>query len=401
MFDQRGEGRRAVLDAIRRGGHVARADVASCTGISRPTVTTITAELLQAGLIEEVPKVDGAADDRARGRPRIDLKLRGAAHLVAGVKIGTRVISIVLMDFEGRLTGEHETPLSATELAPDALLAALDVALSAAVNMAGYQRNDLSAIGIGLAGFVDPSEGFVHWSPSLTTRNLPFGDMLNQRLGVPVFLDNDVNLVAVAEQYFGLAQGVSNFLVVTIESGVGMAIVLGDEIYRGNRGCAAEFGHTKVQLDGALCRCGQRGCLEAYVADYALLREAAVLGSLNEDAPPEQRIQTILQAARNGDPMASSIVSRAGRMFAMGLANLVNVFDPQLIILSGDRMQFEHLYAEEVLDSIKSSIVRVDAKPPEVVIHRWGNLMWAKGAAAYALNGVSDLALAGIADNAA
>ncbi|HAD29624.1 MAG TPA: sugar kinase, partial [Rhodobacteraceae bacterium] len=153
-----------------------------------------------------------------------------------------------------------------------------------------------------------------------------------------------------------------------------------------------EFGHIKVQLDGALCRCGQRGCLEAYVADYALLREAHLLND-SADISADQKIEQLLKRAQDGDALASNIVSRAGRMFAMGLANIVNIFDPEVIILAGERMQFDHLYADEVLNSIKSLIVQVDQSPPEVMVHKWDDLMWAKGAAAYALEGVEESAV--------
>ena len=147
--------------------------------------------------------------------------------------------------------------------------------------------------------------------------------------------------------------------------------------------------------------CGQRGCLEAYVADYALLREAATLPGDDPSALPAARIEALLEAARRGDATARSIVDRSGRMFALGLANLVNIFDPELIILAGERMQFDHLYAEEVIAAMRRSIVQVDKPAPEVVIHKWGNLMWARGAAAHALDNVAELALMALGSDAA
>ncbi|HCI07117.1 MAG TPA: sugar kinase, partial [Sulfitobacter sp.] len=244
----------------------------------------------------------------------------------------------------------------------------------------------------GLAGVVDAENGTVYWSPSLKERNIKLRDKLTQELGVPTFLDNDANLVAMAEKTFGLGRDHSDFIVVTIESGVGMGLVINGQIYRGTRGCGAEFGHTKVQLEGALCRCGQRGCLEAYVADYALVREAASIGFLDLDQPIENRVSRLLTAAKDGDPTAKTIVDRAGHMFALGLANLVNVFDPQLIILAGEQMQFDHLYAKDVIEDMRRSIVQIDKSPADVVIHKWDNLMWARGAAAYALDFVFDMA---------
>ena len=210
---------------------------------------------------------------------------------------------------------------------------------------------------------------------------------------MPVFLENDANLVAKAEQLFGEARGVSDFIVVTIEQGVGMGIVLDGCIYRGTRGCGAELGHTKVHLDGALCRCGQRGCLEAYVSDYALLREADVSLPGIADKNPTDKLEALFTAARSGDHTAETILDRASRMFAMGLANIVNIFDPKLIILSGERMSQDFLYSDDVIAAMRDEVVQVDAPPPEVRIHKWSDSMWAKGAAAYAMEGVTELAV--------
>ena len=393
---QRSYGRRVLLAAIRQNSPIARIDLSEQTGISRATVTTVTAELIRAGLVEEVA---AQGTEMARGRPRVDLKIRGAAHLVAGIKIANSSLSLVLLDFEGNQLAEHSHVLSKTTLGTEALVAELARALGDMLATLGKSVSDLSGVGVGIAGIVDVQQGLVHWSPSLSARNINLRSAIEAVLDVPAFVDNDANLVAMAEKNFGLGREATDFIVVTIESGVGMGIVINNEIYRGTRGCGAEFGHTKVHLDGALCRCGQRGCLEAYVADYALLREASVTHA-GADAltggTDEQRIEALLQRAHDGDPVAGNIVLRAGRMFAMGLANIVNIFDPQLIVLAGERMQSNHLYAEEVIAGIKDSIVQVDQSPPEVVIHRWGDLMWAKGAAAYALEGVEEMAIASL-----
>ncbi|MFY0660097.1 MAG: ROK family transcriptional regulator [Shimia sp.] len=394
--NQREIGRRKLLSEIRRQQRVPRIDLSELTGISRATVTTITAELLREGLIEEVTSDLGEKDSK-RGRPKVDLKIRGAARLIAGAKISNKTVSLVLLDFEGTQLADHEADLETAVLPAEDMAEVLSGLVETLARKIGLSRTDVAGFGLGIAGVVDAPRGFVHWSPSLTSRNVQFGDVLERVLGIPVFLDNDANLVAMAEKSFGLGQGHNDFIVVTIESGVGMGIVINDEIYRGTRGCGAEFGHTKVQLEGALCRCGQRGCLEAYAADYALTREAM----LASGEAAERQVEDILRAAKQGDEMAASIVSRAGRMFAMGLANIVNIFDPELIILAGEQMQSSHLYAEEVIDGMRKLIVQVDKAPPEVVVHKWGNLMWARGAAAYALENVSENALVELADNVA
>jgi len=396
--DQRGAGRRHVFNAIRRSGPIARVDLARRTGISPATVSAITGELLGAGLIEETSPPAG--QDSRRGRPPVGLKVRGRARIVAGIKLSHESIAVVLVDFEGRQLGEAHVSLERSRNAADRLLALLSDALRHATACAGLDRGDLAGVGLGVAGTVDAERGMVHWSPNITERNVDLRARLGAALGLPVFVDNDTNTVAMAELFFGHGRGIANFVVLTIESGVGMGIVIDHELYRGARGCGAEFGHTKVQLDGALCRCGQRGCLEAYVADYALLREAATVMELPQGGS-QARLQVLIDRAEAGNEAARRILARAGRMFALGIANIVNIFDPELVILSGERMRFDTLFADDILDSHREAIVQIDTPPPEIVVHKWGDLMWAKGAAAYAVEGVAEIALRGISGNAA
>jgi predicted NBD/HSP70 family sugar kinase len=394
---QKVESRRLLLREISQRGPLPRIDLAERTGISRATVTAVTADLLRGGLIEEVPR-ESPSDGSARGRPRIDLKIAGRAHLVAGLKVSDTSISFVLMDFEGTHLADHERKKAGRRQSATDLAGEIAAGLAALTQAAGRAVTDISGVGVGLAGVVDAGAGLVYWSPSLDQRNVPFGALLTQHLGVPVFVDNDANLVAMAELTFGEGKDHSDFIVITIESGVGMGMVLGGQIYRGTRGCGAEFGHTKVHLEGALCRCGQRGCLEAYVADYALVREATSVGGVSAVSSTSQAVTTILAAARAGDPTAKTVIERAGRMFAMGLANLVNIFDPELIILAGEQLEFDHLYADAVIEEMRKSIVDIDKPAPEVVVHKWDNLMWARGAAAYALEFVQDTAVEGLED---
>ncbi|MEM1284014.1 MAG: ROK family transcriptional regulator [Pseudomonadota bacterium] len=394
--DQRETSRHQVLDAIRNAGRIARIDIAKRTQVSPATVTAITSELLGAGLIEEIePEVGRVAVKR--GRPRVALRICGNAHLIAGIKISDKAAIAILVDFDGNTVGHLETPLPSPVLEPDAFVELIRRVLDEATKKEGRRLSDISGLGIGLAGLVDAKRNFVHWSPSLSERNVELGLALNRALPFPSFVDNDANLVAMAEQQFGLGRGESDFIVITIEQGVGMGIVINNAIYRGERGCGAEFGHAKVQLDGALCRCGQRGCLEAYVGDYALLREASIRNSVQ----PENDLAELHRQAQNGDEMARSVFDRAGRMFAMGLANVINIFDPKLIILSGEQMAYDFLYSDDVLERVWASIVHVDTERPQIRVHKWGDLMWAKGAAAYAIEQVSNTTIQRLAAHAA
>ncbi len=385
---------RAVLAVIRRLGRTARVDIARETGISAATVTSITAELAARGLVEEVVDEESRIPGATRGRPRVLLRIRPDAFLVGGAKISEYHITVTLMDFEGTESQHHMLEFRLLEKSPAEVVAHLRRATEAALARAGRGIEELSCLGVGLPGFVEAARGHVHWSPCFRDRDIPFGALLDAAFPFPVFIDNDANLAALAEQWFGYGRGIADFLVVTIEQGVGMGIVLDHRLFRGTRGIGAEFGHVKVERDGALCRCGQRGCLEAYVADYALLREASM--ALDPGGPPREpraALDALFLAARAGDPMALSIFHRAGRMFSLGLANLLNIFDPELIIFSGEQMRFDFLYGTQVLEKMRENALAIGRPGPRVRVHKWGERLWAMGAAALAIDGLTDRVL--------
>ncbi|PZQ52648.1 MAG: sugar kinase [Rhodovulum sulfidophilum] len=390
----RSQNRRAILAAIRRLGRTARVDIARETGISAPTVTSITADLVAQGLVEEVVDEESRAPGATRGRPRVLLRIRPDAFLVGGAKISEDHVTVTLMDFEGTESQHHVIEARLLDKTPLEVVAHLRRATEEALAETGRGLGDLSCLGVGLPGFVESGRGWVYWSPCFRARDVPFGALLEEAFPFPVFLDNDANLAALAEQWFGYGRGVADFIVVTIEQGVGMGIVLDHRLFRGTRGIGAEFGHVKVERDGALCRCGQRGCLEAYVADYALLREASM--ALDPGGPPiEPRaaLDALFAAAKAGDRTALSIFDRAGRMFSLGLANLVNIFDPGLIIFSGEQMRYDFLYGARVLDQMRANAITVERPAPRIRVHKWGDRLWAMGAAALAIDGLTERVL--------
>jgi predicted NBD/HSP70 family sugar kinase len=382
--------RQQVFERVRASGLIPRVQLAKDLGVSPASVTTITQELIEAGLIEEVaaPR-DG---DAGRGRPAVALGVRAEAHFVAGMKLSDREHTAVIVDFAGNLIADDVIPRRPGPMTLAELLNAIDSLLTRVCDKAGIQKSALSAMGLGVPGFVDCVEGIVYWSSVLAERTVPLASIAQARLGLPVTIDNDANLVTLAELWFGAGRGLSDFAVVTIEHGVGMGYVMNHRMFRGAQRLGMELGHTKVQLDGALCRCGQRGCLEAYVADYALAREATT--ALNWEHKDGQSISVVLESlydhAKAGNGAARSIFRRAGRYLAVGLSNVINLFDPALIILSGERMRYDYLYAAETLAEMENLAIVTGRPRPPIEIHAWGDLLWAHGAAALALSVVSD-----------
>lgn len=382
--------RQQVFERVRASGLIARVQLAKDLGVSPASVTTITSELIEAGLIEEVAAPRDV--DLGRGRPAVALGVRGGAHCVVGMKLSDREHTAVVVDFAGNLMADDAIARDPGPVSLVEMLDAVEHLLDKVCGKAGVRRCDLSGLGIGVPGFVDHAEGLVHWSSTLLDREVPLAAAVQGRLGLPVSIDNDANLVALAELWFGAGRTLPDFAVVTIEHGVGMGFVMNHRVYRGAQRLGMELGHTKVQLDGALCRCGQRGCLEAYVADYALAREAVTALNLSYSQSPSVPVllESLYQHAKAGNGTARTIFRRAGRYLALGLANVVNLFDPALIILSGERMKYDYLYAEETLAEMRDLVINSGRPQPPIEIHAWGDLLWAHGAAALALSAVSE-----------
>ena len=302
--------------------------------------------------------------------------------------VSDNVHTAVIVDFSGTQVSTAVLERESISLRPDELLAEARDVLDEAVASAGLNLSQLSAVGLGVPGIVDNDAGHVFWSPLLIEQDFAMAKAFSDLVGIPAEVDNDANLVALAELWFGAGRGLKDFVVVTIEHGVGMGLVLNHGLYRGANGLGMEVGHTKVQLDGALCRCGNRGCLEAYVADYALVREARTALNLGNRGvkSPQFLLESLYDHAKAGNQAARAIFGRAGRYLALGLANVVNIFDPSLVLLSGDRMRYDYLYAEDVLAEMRDLVLETGRAAPRVEIRTWGDMVWARGAAALALD---------------
>lgn len=369
-----------------------RIDISQVTGFSPATVTSVTAGLIAKGLIYETSSDQPVANAK-RGRPKVNLKVRGKAHLVVGIKLTDTSATVSILDFDGKQIANFKNARHSAIQPLSQAVDFLEQTLLLALANVGLSLSDISGIGVGLPGVIDAVSGRVHWTPTIHERDIPLAEILRKKFGVVIFLDNDANLVTIAEQRYGLGINTLNFVVITVEQGVGMGIIIEGKIYRGANGCGAELGHTKVQLDGVLCRCGQRGCLEAYVGNYALLREAKTKLQLIDGLSSEDQVEALFREARSGNEQVQEIIRRAGRMFAMGLANVINIFSPELVILSGERMKYDYFYDQAVIEDMKKSVVLAGGPPPDVRVHDWDDNMWAVGAAAFAIDGVTDIAL--------
>lgn len=362
--------RSAIVRLIVSSGPIARTQIAKRLGLSPATVTAVTRELLEQGIV----RVAERAPSRG-GRPALLLELVGGAASAFGVKIAPDHLVGVRVDLEAEVIEHREAQFDAlAEDAVDRLAATLEDWIGEAAD-----APPLLGIGMGVAGVFDARTGTLD-SPLLGWLDVKLAQVIQDRLGVPVFVDNDVNTLAVAERLYGRGHDVENFITVTIGRGVGLGIVAGGDIYRGFGGGAGEFGHTCAVEDGAVCTCGKRGCLETVVADPALVAEGRRRGLLG----PRQGIAKLRKLAAVGDLQARQIYHEAGRQLGRAVADLVNVLSPELVLVSGEGTQ-----AWPFLDEAFASSYNENVFPPlgqvPVEVDPWDDAKWAVGAATLVL----------------
>jgi predicted NBD/HSP70 family sugar kinase len=348
-------------------------------------VTALTADLIADGFLREVGSVTREA---IRGRPPVALELVPEALHVIGVKLSDDRHTAVLTDFGGSLLASASLDAASEKTTANALLRETEILIKQLCDIAQILPHSISAIGVGISGIVDCKTGIVAWSPLLRDLDIALGDLFATHFGTPVLIDNDANVLTLAELWFGAGRALSNFVVVTIENGVGMGFVIDNQLFRGAHGMGLELGHTKVQLDGALCRCGQRGCLEAYLADYALAREASTLLGISPDKAQNlpEVLKQLYEKAAAGAPVVRTIFQRARRYLAVALSNIIHLFDPELIILSGQLMRYDFLNAKEMQLEMQALALHHSRHETRIEIQSWGDMVWARGATALALN---------------
>jgi N-acetylglucosamine repressor len=365
--------RSVILNAIKAHGPIGRADVSRMTGLSPATVTGITGDLIAEDLVFE--KQPG---DSSGGRPPILLALNPRGGYVVGLKLMEDHITGALTDLEATILAKESVPLP--ERTPECAVQTLAALIDRLLAETGLSHDKLLGVGLGLAGVVDAENGVLRQSPFFGWKDLPIRDLLQQQVQAPVSIDNDVNTLTLAERWFGSGQGLRNFLSLTVGRGVGLGIVVNGQFYRGAGGGAGELGHTVVDPAGPLCDCGKHGCLEAYVGDPGLLRMAAASTDQGE-LPLIHSADELLRLANEGSTAAQSIFATAGQVLGRAVANLVNVFNPQSILISGEGVRYGHWLFDPMRAAIDEAALPALLADVDIRIEPWGDDVWARGAA--------------------
>ncbi len=370
--------RSAVLNAIKTYDLIGRAEIARKTGLSPATVTSIIAELVKDKLI-----VEKSTGDSSGGRRPVLMALNPHGGYVVGIKLTeTRAIS-VLTDLEAKIIAKGVDGLSGHT--PERVVKDLSRVVASLLTKGDIRKNQLLGVGVGVAGIVDAAHGILRQSPIYKWENVPLKEMLQKKVNVPVYIDNDVNTLTLGEKMFGSGRQVDDFLTITIGRGVGMGIVANGHFYRGASGGAGELGHIVVDPEGPVCDCGKRGCLEAYVGDPGLLREAALAWEKGDLTARAKNVEALARLAAGGDEGARRIYARAGRMLGRVVANLINIFNPSLVIISGEGTRAGDWIFGPMREAIAEAAMPALGGDAEIKIDLWGDDTWAHGAASLVL----------------
>ena len=350
-----------VMDAIRRHGPISRVEIAERTDLSPPTVSAITAALIEDELI--VPRSLGAIRDATRGRPRVMLELNPDAAYVVGVKLAPDQITVAATDFRADVLNTLSMPIRIDRQPVSVIADLVEDGVRRCIADAGLTIAAINGVCVGLPGVVERGSGVCRQSLIFRERDVPFGAELSARLGVAVTVDSDVNLVTLAEHWFGHGRGLDDFLVVSVEHNLGLGIMHNGELFRGANGLSPDLGDFLVrQSDGQ----NTPARLEAIIIDAMTPR--------GQDEP--------------GAGMTFSdddAVQAAGDALGFAIASIITLFAPPKVILAGAALSAGERLLQPLYAAVRKYTPPSLADVSEIVIHDWGDDIWARGAAAMTL----------------
>jgi glucokinase len=269
---------------------------------------------------------------------------KGLELLTLGIDLGGSKILTAIVNPRGEILSSDESITPATK-GREAVIQSILNSTHHVLKKASVAISEIYAIGVGVAGISNPETGILFTSPNLPElRDVPLRDIMQERLGKKTFVINDANAAVLGEFYFGAAQGAHNFIYITLSTGIGGGIVIDGKIYTGAIGAAGEVGHMTIDDNGPICNCGNRGCWETLASGTALAREAkhrikegfrtSILEYAEGDVE-KVTAQVIHSAAKHGDSLAKELIAQTGYYIGVGLANLINIFNPELIVIGG------------------------------------------------------------------
>ena len=380
--------RSMVFDLIRRKGPISRAEIARTIGLSIPTVMKITEEFSHKQFVQDV----GKGESSGGKRPEL-LELVPDSKYIIGVGVGRSKTNVLMMNLAGEVFIREIMETGGTAV-PEVWISRLIQVIENVIRESGLSRKQILGMGIGMPGILDEKSGKVLFSPDFKWENVDMLTPIRERFKMDITIENANRALAMGEYYFGAGVDSRNFLVVNLGHGIGSAIMREGEFYMGSSGSSGEIGHIILEKNGPKCNCGNLGCLEAIASGNAIARDAKIavlegnatkiMELVNEDI---NRIEakTVFEAARLGDRLAIQITERAMQYIGIGLANYINLLDPDLIILFGGLTNAGDIFLKKVKEVLRERQMKFAGRQVKLVISQMGENGTAVGSASLVL----------------
>jgi glucokinase-like ROK family protein len=327
-----------VLNALRLHAPISRAELATITKLNRSTITNIVNVLIEDGLVLELDVMEPKI-----GRPGIALALRPEGGAVIGVEIGVGFISVILTDFVANILWREWIEFSLVKPQIE-IISEAEKLIDQAISFAREKHLRVLGIGLGVPGLVNVQKGELLFAPNLGWQNVPLRLMWNQRFHLPLYVENEANLGALGEYYFGVGRDVDNFIYLSSGVGLGGGIIINGKLFKGGRGFAGEIGHIQRDPQGEICGCGRRGCWETQVGPRAVLQRVKrsieadpgnMLANYVNGDLKNLTFDQVVDCALQGDQLCRTALEEVGRNLGTGIADLANIFNPQMVVIGG------------------------------------------------------------------
>lgn len=362
-----------IVQALATGGPQTQAELARQTGLSTATVSNIVRGMANSGAVTTSPTTSS-------GRRALSVALNDNGSVAVGIDIGRRHVRVVLAGLDYRVLSEEAIPLTPGHTAEEGLDAAAEL-LDRLLSESGTPRSAVLGAGIGIPGPIDRRTGTVVQGAILPEWvGINILETFSERLGIPVFIDNDANLGALAQVTWGPHSAVDNLIFVKVGSGIGAGLILNGSLYYGNVGITGELGHTTIDEHGLVCRCGNRGCLETVASTVTMI------ALLERTSHRPLTAQDIVQQALSGDTATLRVIDDAGLAIGRAIAHVANLINPELIVLGGSLTGIGDILLDPIRRGLLRHAVPVVGESTTVCMGSLGDRAEALGGAAVVLS---------------
>ncbi len=382
-----------ILKIVIDAGQISRIDISRQLKISRPTTSAYIGELIEEGLIEEIGKSDSTSSG---GKKAMLLQFRVRAGYILGVMIGVKNIRIALTDLGSNIIEIIKIPTEEW-LGPDVVIDKLVKNIKEIIKKFKINKEEIIGIGIGATGLVDSKKGLVIFSPNLNGwNNIKLKEIIEQKIGLPAFIENECRVQAIAEKKYGLAKNIKNFVCVETGTGIGTGVFIDNRLVSGDKGMAGEVGHIITNLAGnRVCHCGNTGCLETLCSTSYLLEDIAddIKKSSTSSGKNKSslKLEDLYNLYNQGNKIATINIEKNAEYLGIGISNTIKMFNPELIIIHGEVIKFGEKYLKKVKESVTKNTFPKVMDDYNIQFSEMGDNVGVIGAASIVFNDIFDL----------